>query len=418
VCRCEPHPDLTYVIAWGLISVVGGDVRGAAASGSSVAMAIGGVSKAASGGTTQYVLDLAATLPVVISDTEAVYLYGLDIIAQQQSERLYYMHDGLGSVRQLVDSTGQIETNYAYDPFGVPLVGGDVYNPYQYTGEAWDAEVELLYLRARYYQPETGRFITKDPWRGDMREPGSLHRYCYVRENPVNGTDPAGLEGPGPYFSELHQDEEPEYSPYESLGLAVGLGVYDWFLEMGDPLQTFGPEHSLTQDIRFSPSLARFREAWTQEANVRGGVYPVPWHWREDRPWKWWYKGPLRQGADPGLHTRMLWGMLAYALEHVQLGMCVYGFGSDQPEGGIDPAGATLGSFNRISVYDAGGAMVKIEVYNVMGWASFTRVPGTGYHPLRNRPRSKMGPGGTVYQWFYWYEQSPGPIRAKPHYTI
>jgi hypothetical protein len=43
-----------------------------------------------------------ATLPVVISDTEAVYLYGLDIIAQQQTERLYYVHDGLGSVRQLL----------------------------------------------------------------------------------------------------------------------------------------------------------------------------------------------------------------------------------------------------------------------------------------------------------------------------
>ena len=50
--------------------------------------------------TAQCVLDLMATLPVVISDTEAVYLYGLDIIAEQQSERYYYMHDGLGSVRQ------------------------------------------------------------------------------------------------------------------------------------------------------------------------------------------------------------------------------------------------------------------------------------------------------------------------------
>ena len=80
-------------------------------------------SKTVDSSTTQYVLDLAATLPVVISDTEAIYLYGLDIIAQQQSETLYYVHDGLGSVRQLVDTTGQIETNYAYDPFGVPQVG-------------------------------------------------------------------------------------------------------------------------------------------------------------------------------------------------------------------------------------------------------------------------------------------------------
>jgi RHS repeat-associated protein len=150
-------------------------------------------SKTVSGDTTEYVLDLAATLPVVISDTEAVYLYGLDIIAQQQSERLYYVHDGLGSVRQLVDTTGQIETNYAYDPFGVPLVGAEVYNPYQFTGEAWDAEVGLLYLRARYYQPEVGRFITKDPWAGSQRSPSTSNRYVYVMNDPVNMMDRSGL---------------------------------------------------------------------------------------------------------------------------------------------------------------------------------------------------------------------------------
>jgi RHS repeat-associated protein len=149
-------------------------------------------SKSVAGDTTEYVLDLAATLPVVISDTDAVYLYGLDIIAQQQSTRYYYVHDGLGSVRQLLDTTGQIEINYAYDPFGVQLVGGEVYNPYQFTGEAWDAEVELLYLRARYYQPEVGRFITKDPWEGERRSPATLNAYLYVTDNPVNLVDPSG----------------------------------------------------------------------------------------------------------------------------------------------------------------------------------------------------------------------------------
>jgi RHS repeat-associated protein len=151
-------------------------------------------SKTSAGETTEYALDLLATLPVVISDTDAVYLYGLDIIAQQQTERLYYFHDGLGSVRQLVDTTGHVETNYAYDPFGVPVAEGDGSNPYQYTGEAWDAEVELLYLRARYYQPEVGRFITKDPWEGDLRQPTTLNRYVYARDNPINLTDPAGLQ--------------------------------------------------------------------------------------------------------------------------------------------------------------------------------------------------------------------------------
>jgi hypothetical protein len=55
-------------------------------------------SKAVAGDITEYVLDLAATLPVVVSDTEAVYLYGLDIIAQEQAETLYYVHDGLRSL--------------------------------------------------------------------------------------------------------------------------------------------------------------------------------------------------------------------------------------------------------------------------------------------------------------------------------
>jgi RHS repeat-associated protein len=137
---------------------------------------------------------------VVVSDTEAVYLYGLDIIAQQQAERLYYFHDGLGSVRQMLDSTGEVETNYAYDPFGVPVVAGDASNPYQFTGEAWDEEVELLYLRARYYQPETGRFITKDPWAGDVSQPGTLNPWAYVGNNAVRYSDPSGLNGSEPVY--------------------------------------------------------------------------------------------------------------------------------------------------------------------------------------------------------------------------
>lgn len=56
-------------------------------------------------------------------------------------------------MHQLDYATGDIATSYAYDPFGAPLAGGTMPNPYRFTGEAWDAEVELLYLRARYYQP-------------------------------------------------------------------------------------------------------------------------------------------------------------------------------------------------------------------------------------------------------------------------
>ncbi len=70
-------------------------------------------SKSVAGDTAEYVLDLAATLPVVVSDTEAVYLYGLDSIAQQEIPR-QALRAGL------VDTTGQIETSYAYDSFVLP----------------------------------------------------------------------------------------------------------------------------------------------------------------------------------------------------------------------------------------------------------------------------------------------------------
>jgi RHS repeat-associated protein len=79
----------------------------------------------------------------------------------------------------------------------VPVMGGDGSTPYQFTGEAWDAEVELLYLRARYYQPEVGRFVTKDPWAGNVWQPSTLNRHVYVRKNSVNGIDPGGLAGSG-----------------------------------------------------------------------------------------------------------------------------------------------------------------------------------------------------------------------------
>jgi RHS repeat-associated protein len=202
---------------------------------------------------------------VVISDTEAVYLYGLDIIAQQQAERLYYVNDGLGSVRQLLDTTGQIETNYAYDPFGAPLVAGDVYNPYQYTGEAWDAEVELLYLRARYYQPEVGRFVTKDQWAGNLWQPGTLNRYVYVTNDPVNGIDRGGLDGGGPEGLGIHHDGEPESYQYDIPDVTFSwptepepdiLPFEEWVKEWPDPWvdEPVGWEFS---DMGFDPVAFR-----------------------------------------------------------------------------------------------------------------------------------------------------------------
>ena len=342
-----------------------------------------------SGDTTQSLLDLAATLPVVISDTDAMYLYGLDIIAEQlaQSDRYYYVHDGLGSVRQLVDTTGQIDTNYAYDPFGVPVVGGEVPNPYQFTGEAWDAEVELLYLRARYYQPEIGRFVTKDPWAGNVDQPGTLNRYMYVTNNPVNHTDPSGLQA--------------QYDPIESYRQSREL-IGDWLWEEGDIRQEFGPNEPLTQDVRYSRGVQKFKQLWAEQAD-----YEIPW----------WWTGHRVEGSDGPLPLRLFWGAFAYARANAVMALCHIGLGSSAAWGQIDPVDATLGSLDEISVHLEGSRRLRFEVFNRTGWASASRIPGTGFHPLNNVHRGdSWGWGGTIYQLFYWFEPAEDypSLRTRP----
>jgi RHS repeat-associated protein len=324
-----------------------------------------------------------ATLPVVISDAEAVYLYGLDILAQQeivrqgsgQAPRLYYVHDGLGSVRQLVDTTGQIETNYAYDPVGVQLVGGEVYNPYQFTGEAWDAEVELLYLRARYYQPEVGRFITKDPWRGDTWEAATLNRYAYARNGPVNSTDPSGLQDGG-------------YSSYESYRRSRQL-VSDWFYQRGPVRLVLGPDEPLTQDVRHSPGVQQFKGHWALAG------HEVPWHWAG-------HTIDIRFGLP--LQIRIAWGGVLYLKAHWELGGCSRPWASVPVPSQIDPVDATLGSLEDISVRRAPGHRLLFEVFNKMGRASGSRIPGTEWSVYRDVERSRAAWGGSVYMVFYWWE--------------
>ncbi|MCX7748374.1 MAG: hypothetical protein N2645_16040 [Clostridia bacterium] len=66
------------------------------------------------------------------------------------------------------------------------------YNPFRYCGEYFDKETGTIYLRARYYNPGIGRFITEDSFAGDANDPLSLNLYTYCHNNPINGWDPTG----------------------------------------------------------------------------------------------------------------------------------------------------------------------------------------------------------------------------------
>jgi RHS repeat-associated protein len=133
---------------------------------------------------------------VLVESTGAVtteYVYGHDLLAEEAAAWAWHLNDGLGSVRQLADGNGDVTLAQGYTPFGVLLWReGDAASGYGFTGEQEDAAVGLVFLRARYYDPTTGRFISKDPWEGDLQRPLTLDPYLYVIDNPVNLIDPSG----------------------------------------------------------------------------------------------------------------------------------------------------------------------------------------------------------------------------------
>ncbi len=152
--------------------------------------------------TTNFLLDKNRDFAQVQAETTGAdtitYTYGDSLINQQHSGTgtRFYLADGQRSTRQLTTTLGAVSDTYTFDAFGVPLAAaGATANPYRYVGEQQDTDTGLYYLRARYINPNTGRFLTTDPASGNPWQPMSLHRYVYANADPVNWRDPSGREG-------------------------------------------------------------------------------------------------------------------------------------------------------------------------------------------------------------------------------
>lgn len=159
------------------------------------------------GVTTNYLTAPIWGLPEVLMEYDASgevtadYTQGLGLVRSRHDNREGFAHtDGLGSTRVITDNVGLVTDRYTYDAFGELLdQSGTFGNSFQFAGEQRDSETGLDYLRARYYDPSLGRFISKDAFPGYLDDPMSQHDYQYAHANPVSNTDPSG------YFSSLQE---------------------------------------------------------------------------------------------------------------------------------------------------------------------------------------------------------------------
>ena len=146
------------------------------------------------------------------ADAERKYVFGSHIDmplilvhATSTSESLFYYHDDdLHSICAVSDNEGAVVENYAYDSHGSvtfrdagggPLASGSsaIFNPYTFTGRRYDPETSLYYYRSRYYSPQLGRFLSRDP----VSPPPAVSLYTFVGNNPTNWIDPDGKCQPG-----------------------------------------------------------------------------------------------------------------------------------------------------------------------------------------------------------------------------
>ncbi len=125
---------------------------------------------------------------------KCVYTIGADLVSQERDSNVsVYIYDGHGSVVGLANENGAVTDTYCYDAFGNLLKStGSTKNCYRYCGEQFDETTGLYYLRARYMDTSTGRFISQDTYQGTINDPVSLHKYLYANANPVMYNDPSG----------------------------------------------------------------------------------------------------------------------------------------------------------------------------------------------------------------------------------
>jgi RHS repeat-associated protein len=146
--------------------------------------------------TTNYLYDGANVIEEMDNGGNVLARYTQGPVADEQLSELrsgttsYYDADGLGSITSLSNGAGTLANTYTYEAYGKLIASsGTLSNPFQYTGREFDSETAIYEYRARYFDPNVGRFISQDP----IGFKGGINFYAYVGNNPINLFDPTGL---------------------------------------------------------------------------------------------------------------------------------------------------------------------------------------------------------------------------------
>ncbi len=143
---------------------------------------------------TTYLYDISGSLPVVLDDGTTRSVWGPGGLAWtvSGSDLEVPLADRLGSVRTVTDDEGAVVATVRTDEFGVVTAStGSPDTVHGFTGEPTDAS-GLVDLRSRRYDPELGRFLTRDTWSGEPTSSQTHNRYTYLANDPLNATDPSG----------------------------------------------------------------------------------------------------------------------------------------------------------------------------------------------------------------------------------
>jgi RHS repeat-associated protein len=234
------------------------------------------------------------------------YLHGNGLLVARQTAQLgftAYHGDGLENVRYLVDGSGQPFDAYRYDAFGRPAQSTGIDpNPFRFVGQrsAYQHDVTgwpVTLMGYRYYDPAGGRFLTRDPWPGDLLRPQSLNDYSYASNNPLRYSDPTGLRGAPKFRPAANQPPQavnqglasehfPNPGPTPAALLAANQPPPGPSDPPAVPPLSIGPLVA-SQAPHNLPTTGQ----WWANLYSQWAPWFYDWHWYH---WYWWnWSGPL-----------------------------------------------------------------------------------------------------------------------------